>query len=330
MLLISTTNGWNHGDDIIREGVLNLLNLKEEPAVWLNRAEVYAEDSRRHKYLFNQQVDMGNYSELVRHATMFLVAGTPSWRTNMLPIYKLCLHYGIPVWIVGVGNGFNGHGDSKAFLPVLEALYVDGLLHGASVRDTAAKDVFDAVDIPVKIFLDPAVHSKLRKPLPNSPRYIFNPKLCDGGRIVNEQGLELWRKLWSHLQRTPRRGNIRIIAHNAAEYILASQTFDEDILYHSDYRMAVRLYANCYEYIGGRMHGAIPALISGCSRAWVYNGGQKYEELKRYAAHGFPCTVFTDISEIENMDYPNDKIDITALIAEDKLSHSAWLRAYRQ
>ncbi|HRH97846.1 MAG TPA: hypothetical protein PLB55_18040, partial [Prosthecobacter sp.] len=48
LLLVSTTNGWNLGDDLIRQGVMRLLNVGPlDPVIWLNRAQVNVPDSDR-------------------------------------------------------------------------------------------------------------------------------------------------------------------------------------------------------------------------------------------------------------------------------------------
>ena len=67
-VLMSTSSLWNCGDEFIRNGVLNLLNLKPDVrTIWWNRA--YGVRSA-----FANDINLN-----VRHCDYFIIAASPSW-----------------------------------------------------------------------------------------------------------------------------------------------------------------------------------------------------------------------------------------------------------
>ena len=92
-ILISTSSLWNCGDDFIREGVMETLDVRDDVrTLWWNRGfgigESYANDLKLN----------------LSHADYVVIAGTPKWIFNNERIYQHCLQKKIPLALIGVGT----------------------------------------------------------------------------------------------------------------------------------------------------------------------------------------------------------------------------------
>lgn len=257
MFLISTTSGWNLGDDLIREGVLRLLEIDEDrdSVIWLNRAQVDGEDKEEKRPwspLWMRLRNLGDRRALAENAQALIVAGTPEWIDAMQPFLRLAVTTSLPVLMVGVGGGQEGQ--THHLMPLLKA----ECLNAATVRDEAAQGAFAEQGIQAPRFFDPAFHSgggTLSTDGRANARklFIFNPRLETPEQEAGYR--ELYRKL---------RGQIdMVVVHEPHEYMRAENLFDKPVYHHSDYNRMLNLYRHCGTYVGGRMHGAIPSLASG-------------------------------------------------------------------
>jgi|GEM_PF-1795253 len=250
LLLVSTTNGWNLGDDLIRDGVLNLLNVAaSDPVVWINRCQVAVEDKDRNcswSPIWKRLRNFGDPRSLVENAKALVIAGTPEWIDTIQPFYRLAAKTGLPIWIIGVGGGQEGQ------LGHLKAAHAEGVIKVATVRDEAAKRALEISGIAARRFLDPAFHSDSYQPA-QANLFIFNP------RLQCSEHKRFYKDLYAQL-----RDRIDVIVvHEPEEYPRACDLFDAPVFFNSDYRKHIALYRSCLIYVGGRMHGAIPSLASG-------------------------------------------------------------------
>lgn len=273
MFLLSTTNGWNLGDDLIREGVLKIIGLdKNKSIIWLNRSQVrvktsfpsrldgilsnftnkyriYYDDQKKTKCLplFKLQNNYPSSKSLVKSSEGVIIAGTPAWIESIKPIYKFCITFKIPVYLIGVGRGASYH--SKY---LLNRLNKKKLIKGATARDLYAKKFLETIRIKTKIFLDPAIHANYCKKTTKDIDLIFTP-------LLNKKYQYFYYKLYKKIE-----DKISIISvHEPYEYIIAKKLFKKPIFFNSDYRAYKNLYSRTRLYIGGRSHGAIPVLGSG-------------------------------------------------------------------
>jgi hypothetical protein len=250
LLLVSTTNGWNLGDDLIRQGVMRLLNVGFlDPVIWLNRAQVNVPDPERMcgwTPLWKKLSNFGDPRTLVANAKALVVAGTPEWIDTIQPYYRMAAETGLPIYIIGVGGGQEGQ------VHHLKQSHQQSPICIATVRDEAARRAMEWAGVPAARFLDPAFHADSYEPT-HENWVVFNP------RLQCHQHREFYAKLYKYL-----RDFIDVITvHEQEEYTHACEIFDKPVFFHSDYRPYIQLYRSCSTYIGGRMHGAIPSMASG-------------------------------------------------------------------
>lgn len=250
LLLVSTTNGWNLGDDLIRQGVMRLLEVGHfDPVIWLNRAQVNVSDPDRKcdwTPLWKKLRNFGDPISLVAQAKALVVAGTPEWIDTIQPYYLMAAQTGLPIYIIGVGGGQEGQ------VHHLKQSHQENPICVATVRDEAAKKAMEWAGVPATRFLDPAFHADAYEPTGEN-WVVFNP------RLQCQQHREFYAALYKHL-----RDFIDVITvHEQEEYTHACDLFDKPIFFHSDYRPYIQLYRSCSTYIGGRMHGAIPSMATG-------------------------------------------------------------------
>jgi hypothetical protein len=201
LLLVSTTNGWNLGDDLIRQGVMRLLNVGGlDPVVWINRAQVSVRDEERRcdwSPLWSKLCNFGDPRTLVESAKALIVAGTPEWIDTIQPFYRLAVESGLPIWIIGVGGGQEGQ------VHHLKQPHEQGCIHVATARDDAARRAIESVGQEVRRFLDPAFHADPYQPTDHH-LYVFNP------RLQTEGHRDFYRRLYDEIK-----DKIDVITHTS-------------------------------------------------------------------------------------------------------------------
>jgi hypothetical protein len=265
LFLVSTTNGWNLGDDLIRQGVFRLLEIDElkDSVVWLNRCQVDSEDIDRNcpwSPLWKRLRNLGDRRSLAENARALIVAGTPEWIDTMQPFFQLSVTTSLPIWIVGVGGSQAGQTHH------LKQPAASGSIRVATVRDEAAKAALANQGIIADRFFDPAFHSE-DFTLGQKGEFIFNPRLET--RSHEQFYLELFKKFRDRIG--------TIVVHEPMEHARATNLFERPVFYHSDYRRYIDLYRRCGTYLGGRMHGAIPSLAAGAEVFLICHEGKHWE-----------------------------------------------------
>ena len=282
-ILISTSSLWNCGDDFIREGVLNLLQLKDNiNTLWWNRGygitNTYANS-------LDVNLSLTDY---------FIVAGTPQWIYKNIYIYKYCLKHDIPFSLIGVGTS-NLY---KYHIKLLKHLAKSNLCEIALARDIDAYNVFKEVGFKnIGLMIDPAFFMEPLKyrerkinvlgwrqqfwtgsadyPLTFYFRYYKTmiSKLKNYFRNKKKQNLEnrniydiYFQKIFERME-TPK----LVIVHDNREVKKAKKLFGENnIFYSSNYKEMFKFLSKTKYYYGSRIHGAIPALIHGASINLIY------------------------------------------------------------
>jgi polysaccharide pyruvyl transferase WcaK-like protein len=276
-ILLSTSSLWNCGDDFIREGLMEILQLKADVRIlWWNRGygikDSYAND-------LDVNLPLIDY---------FIIAGTPEWVYKNERIYKYCLKKEIPLSIIGVGTN-NLFNRSQARL--MKKVAQSGLCEAALARDRMAAQCLRNLGFSnVEIIADLAFFNKI----------INHDKVLNiiGWRKLFGFGFEFsfkcrqpYRALYSFLvDKVKNRGNAKkkydelmlqtfhalpepkmVIVHDNREVCEAKAIFgNEYVFYSSDFREIFKRYAMARTYIGSRIHGAIPSLIHGASVQLVY------------------------------------------------------------
>lgn len=279
-ILLSTSSLWNCGDDFIREGLLELLNLKSDIRIlWWNRGYgiscSYANDLR-------VNLPITDY---------FIMAGTPQWIFRNEIIYEYCLKKSMPISIIGVGTrGLVNIRHHRLMKNVANS----GLCELALARDETALNTLRELGFKnAELMLDPAF---FMKPLEKTEKInIFNWRYQYGSdydpNLLYNHPIKFLRMQQILLVKKRERKKMRdeynqyminlfasmpepkkVIVHDNREIKEAENIFGKKyIFYSSDYRDIFKFYSSAKNYVGSRLHGAIPALIHGASVRLVYS-----------------------------------------------------------
>ena len=286
-ILISTSSLWNCGDDFIREGIINLLNFKENiNIIWWNRgygiSNSYAND-------LNVNLPLMSY---------FVVAGTPQWVYKNVRIYKYCLKHDIPFSLIGVGtkNLYKYH------LNLLKKLARANLCEIALARDKMALEAFKDIGFKnIGLISDPAF---FMKPIQNDRKDLniigwrkqFWPESADYSiifylkyykslikkikyyllfeKLTNQKKREEYNNFFKYIfdeMDSPK----LVVVHDNREIKEAEKLFGEgNVFYSTDYWKIFEIYSRSKTYIGSRIHGAIPSLIHGTPICLIYTSNK--------------------------------------------------------
>lgn len=252
-LLLSTTTGWNCGDDFIRWGVMAALS-PDTRVLWWNRGWGIHDE-----YANSLDVNLPLVDAIV-------FAGTPEWYDRNERLYDWALEHRTPLYFLGVGK----HGGLAGDLSPLRAVQEAGLVRVAIARDAAALDVFDRAGIAAHVLCDPAVFA------PPSPAH---PNLfVVGWRSLGAAALDrpapaddtvLTRALlaaWDQAD-APK----CVVVHDNREVAAAEHLFGAgNVYYTSDPVGMWRFYGRCRYYVGARIHGAVAAVVHGAPAHLLY------------------------------------------------------------
>jgi len=350
-VLLSTSSLWNCGDEFIRDGVLNLLNLKPEVrTIWWNRAYgvrcAYANDVKLN----------------VKHCDYFIVAGTPTWLNNTEYIYKYCLKKDIPVALIGVGT--SGAIWNFRQKDLLHKLAKSGLVEVCMVRDEFAFNTLSEYGFDnVVLALDPAF---FLTPLSSDDKvnilgwrdwtFPKGVRLRDCAKRIVQKIAGSYRQLRSfatwydgfmqgifHQLASPK----LVTVHDNREIRKAEVLFGKEyVFYSTDYRELLRVYSR--GYIGSRIHGAIPSLIHGaCVNVLYFTKKARVlensAEILSKSVDGIERSVKVLYLKNRTVNFPKDFVDSApdrkaislALEQEkrhirEKLKRTAVLKAYIQ
>lgn len=252
-IIISTTTGWNCGDDYIRQGVLSIMNIDLDRCnliYWDRRPD----SARTHG---NDQQAMLDLADAV------IIAGTPEWLGKTSELYKLASAKGLPIALVGVGMDGAPRGDFEDVAFANAAKHVKF----AMARDEVALKKLKALGV-TNAFIGP------------DPAFLAPYQVPD-----DEFHTICWRHLWRGVDLNPPlpkfdyaidRENgtlramidsleglgvaVRVVVHDHREKFGACIALLRDASFFSD--PACMRYSNVYS-ISHRIHGLIPTLAMG-------------------------------------------------------------------
>lgn len=255
MLLISTSNGWNYGDDIIREGVLRLLKVPSTwPTGWLNRCE-----TQRGAHQWEVQRNF-SLDKVMPSVTAFMEAGTPGWGERLQETYSAVSLGKVPAFIVGVAGTGPG-ARLRKLAPYIRA---------ASARDSQALKMLRSTGLEAKKFFDPALHAGWN--LREKDLGILNYRAKGGNGKHTSEDDRVYKTLY--LQHKELINCVTV--HEVTELPFARKLFPEvPIVFCADYIGFKHLYERCRLYIGGRIHGALSAVANGGQAHLMYRAPKK-------------------------------------------------------
>lgn len=309
MWLINTSYGWNPGDDLIRDGVLELLGIQEESKVFVNRGQVDLGGAIHP--IWKMVRNMSDARSLAAEAKGIVVAGSPEWYTYFEEFYQAALEFQLPVYLVGIGMRSPG----KEALAMFESL--QPLIKGATVRDKYAASAMQAYDIPYEWFPDPAFSAPY--PAVSEKKYglVVNYRAGGGNGEFTDKFDERWRQVSQQFAK-----EIDLVTvHEMGEYKKAKLLFPgKRVFFSSDYVDYKKIYASTARYIGGRVHGATPVVATGGTAHVLYNH-TKVDMLRQVATFTPTLTV---TSYDEEVPYPLQSKETGAELGKWLGKHKAY------
>lgn len=268
MYMINTTHGWNLGDDLIREGVFNLLDINDKSMVFINRNQIKINETLW-KPQWQMEQAFTNLDDILRCGKAYVVAGTPEWLNQTEKIYRYCIDNSIPIYIIGVGMNQTDLGLLKL---------CSHLIKIATTRDRFAKEFLESAGISTERFPDPAFYANYPTVNKKSHKLVINYRAYGGNGKFDTRNDNYWQSI---LQKFSEHIDL-VTVHEPGEYSMAHKIFGKlniPIFFSSDYTKYKEIYANTSVYIGGRIHGAVPVVASG-GTAWLTYRAQKVEALR--------------------------------------------------
>lgn len=330
-LLISTTSLWNCGDDFIRKGILDLLQLRPYTrTLWWNRGYGITDT-------FANDLEVN-----LRAADYILIAGTPEWIDKTERLYQHSLRNGTPLALVGVG--LRGCIRNRSQRKLLERVADSGLVQVCMARDRIAVDFLQKLGFKdVELILDPAF---FMKPLPikqrnnilgwrdigigiSGPRMWRRPinwvKWRMKGRIVWKRRTNTYNKLMQEVFSAMPEPKL-VMVHDNREIDTAEQLFGKDrVFYSTDYMQMLKVYSTATQYVGGRIHGAIPAALHGASVHLIY---PNRKAVTIEDSVGLLKQYIGDIEQSIKVGYFGDKrVILPNSIGTQRLPYNAFLEA---
>jgi len=268
-ILVSTTNGWNPGDDFIREGSLSLIKNK------YNHNYLYWNRSPDSKKMF-----MNNLPNNMSLMDYFLVAGSPEWLNNNELVYNYCVKNNIKMTLIGIGLA---QSDRLRSIILQSKKLIDTVI----CRDQSSYNYLKSMNIDAKILPCPASLSgkniKRNKIKNISIGFMsINTKntWSQDKKIFSKEYNKNFLKIVDYLKN--KNYNINIICHYPADVVEAKTLFNNiDIYYSHNYRDYYKWYEESDIYIGSRVHGAILSL-GYSSPAFLIGIDNRSEALKTY------------------------------------------------
>jgi len=251
-ILISTSNGWNPGDDFIRDGVLSLIDFHKYNWLYWNRAENVASS-------FENDLDFN-----LELCDYILFAGTPQWLLRNEKIYEYAIEHKIRMSLVGVGSS-NKHPDWNHLETLLPKIAKSNLLDVVTTRDSDAQDRLAEVKIPSIKLPCPAglVSNKFypREEIKTVYIGITDLQLY----LYRNDHWYIWlfynfyRKLYEELIKIVPK--VKIMAHCTVDLRTAKHLFPEvEVVYSHNYKDYYKWYEESDLYVGNRVHGSILSL----------------------------------------------------------------------
>jgi len=301
MWLINTSYGWNPGDDLIREGVFNLLRLSQvTPKVFVNRGQTKVNDKTVPIWKILRNFESTEH--LVSQATGIIMAGSPEWVDFFEDFYIQASAYNVPIYMVGIGM----RSVSKDANNLVNS--VKHLIKGATVRDKHASAALKSCGIESQWFPDPAFSASYT--IPTSKRYglVVNYRSHGGNGTFKDTYDDKWREIAKKYE-----SDIEIVTvHEQGEYKKAKKIFSSPVFYSSDYTDYKYIYSNTKLYIGGRIHGATPVLSTGGTAYLIYNS-PKIDALQKVSKFMDTLKVLNFNSPVPDISYIDSTLAIKRL-----------------
>ena len=259
-VVISTTVLHNPGDQVILEGVLNLIDPdRKDNYVYFHQGYQNMHEIT-HQKLLNRQLEKTNIFDVA------VIAGTPLWVRKNTKIYEYCDRTNTPIYIIGVGGA---NACSPQLANTIKSLHKKGLIKHFSTRDQTAHNFCkNNFGIDVDNFICPSIlSSPVETPKKKLKKIVLNYMALDqnewthqkhpNASNVNKQMKELYNELKKNYE-------VQVVVHWLYDFEQALKLFDkEDVFYYQEYRDYLEKYKEFDFYVGYRIHGFMACFSNG-------------------------------------------------------------------
>ena len=264
-ILLSTSTGWNAGDDWIREGVLNALQIRDEVNLIFWNRGYGIEDSYANSLNVN-----------LPHVDYVIMAGSPEWIAQNETLYRHCLFHEKKMALLGVG--MKGGYIPSRHEDLMRRVGESGLVEVAIGRDEIASTLLADFGIPSLTLSDPAIFLEPRAEVGEGTDFVIGYrgwgaipsgtvdfKRRDGG--PSKRTDVLLSDIWSSAE-----GPKRVTVHDNREISAAVDLFGKrSIIYESDPWRLLMHYGRTRAYVGSRIHGFVASLVHGATAHLIYH-----------------------------------------------------------
>jgi len=309
MIIINTSTGWNMGDDLIREGVVELLGLRGATMLFIDRHIL-----KGGKRIHQESKMLPSVEEMAEQASLLVVAGTPEWcGGGVAPLYAACAKRSVPTYIVGVGRtGSPG-----------QLLRLKDNIAKATARDDAALEFIRKQGIECERFLDPAFYAP-RPKCEKQVDLVVCYRAAGGNGVYSSQLDDYWRR-FADMHKPD-----IVTVHEPQEISRARAIFGkEKVFFSSEWHAFMPIYVSAKRVFSGRIHGAVPSLASGAT-TWIVYDRPKVECLSTVAAiEGSALTMLSYGDEIPEALPEVDPKPTLRFIKDQGWHHAEYLREPR-
>ena len=264
-ILLSTSTGWNAGDDWIREGLLNVLGLRGDVCLLYWNRGYGIEDSYANS--LNVNLPLSDY---------VIMAGTPEWIDKNEALYRHCLHHGKPMALLGVGKT-GGYVPSR-HEDLMRRVAESGLVEVAIARDHIAQGLLKDFGFQAQILCDPAVFLHRREEFGAGTQFMLGYRgwgSIPGGTVpykLRATGPARRTDILLGDEWAAAAGPKKIVVHDNREAEAAISLFGRrNVILESDPWRLLSHYGEVSSYVGCRIHGFVAALLHGASAHLIYH-----------------------------------------------------------
>jgi len=264
-VLLSTSTAWNCGDDWIREGLLNVLDLHDSVGqIWHNRGWGVAETFANSPHI---NLPLADY---------IIMAGTPEWVARNEVLLRHALRYDKPIAFLGVGR--TGGYLRSQHEDLMRRVADSGLVEISIARDDIAKELLEGnFGIETSVLCDPAIF--LTPVGKGGKTFVLGYRgwgsMEEGGTCTyrpRQTGPaartdNFFRDAWAGAK-----GPKIATVHDNREAEAAIGFYGKrKVRYFSDPARMLKVYGDARDYVGSRIHGFVGAVVHGASAHLIYH-----------------------------------------------------------
>ena len=289
-VLVSTTHGFNIGDDLIRHGCQFILeSLLGRHLNW---------------FFWNRNPDLDSKSAFASNAVsaerlaaskgwdLVVIAGTPEWsgtRIRLLMEYLDVSATNIPVLFIGIGSAWAGQKADKITATIMRRQNSLTIVRNARLQQMLAEQNINAEYLPCPAFFCADYFGLTATPV--SGQNLLTFQTCRDALYQSVPEARLNNAL-----EAASRHNWQLVAHYAAEGMEAMQR-NLPVRYAATAYDLVRIYATGRALVSTRLHGAVAGLS--CGVPSIALGPDDFRISDAAAAYGDVLPVMNTLAAVD-------------------------------